>query len=391
MFNRLKITSNKLATLLLYITSCYLVACGSDIKENSVGYNNISDSNSANQVEVISNHMLMQDKDEEIHLEKKATEVSQIIAADTYQTTNDNTQLKTDKSQMTKDNTKVVKDNNQLKTNKSRLVKDNSQLTKDNAKLVKDNNQLKTNKSRLVKDNSEPATNTSQIVQDDIVSTPSTSKRAATVYLGIGNGIHMPLLNGYNQTQNDVSIAGDDSSTTTLALSYIRDRHNINISFSQHQDKFTQLINSDHSLNETKFTRETYGANYIYRLHDLAQLGVELGFGSSYFHLVENNIFKIYEVQMQKTGIIYSAQLYDSSKLDIIYTTKYFKNDVNDSNDNSHTDNEEYGDFIQFKFAIQNSSFLVIEFYKTIAYSASFVYTQTLKDNGITIFYQWRL
>jgi len=94
---------------------------------------------------------------------------------------------------------------------------------------------------------------------------------------------------------------------------------------------------------------------------------------------------------MQKTGIIYSAQLYDSRKLDIIYTTKYFTNDVNDSNDNSHTDKEEYSDFIQFKFAIQNSSFPVTEFYTTITYSESFVYNKTLKNNGIIIFYQWLL
>ena len=223
------------------------------------------------------------------------------------------------------------------------------------------------------------------------MSTPSTSKRSETVYLGIGHGIHMPSLKGYDQKIRKADIAGDTSSTTTLSLNYLHGRHGVNISLSKYQDKFIQPINSSYSINANEFTRETYGANYIYRLHDLAQLGVELGFGRSYFHLTENNIFKIYEVQMQKTGLIYSAQLYDSSKLAIIYTAKYFTNDVNDSNDNSHTDNEEYGDFIQFKFAIQNSSFLVIEFYKTIDYSESFVYTQTMKDNGIIIFYQWLL
>ena len=201
----------------------------------------------------------------------------------------------------------------------------------------------------------------------------------------------MPLLNGYNQNKNAATIAGDTSSTTILALSYLHGNHGININVSQYQDTFIQPLGSSYSLQETKFTREAYGANYMYRLHDLAQLGVELGFGSSYFHLTENNIFKIYEVQMQKTGLIYSAQLYDSSKLDIIYTTKYFTNGVTDSNDNSHTANTEYSDFIQFKIALKNRNFLDIEFYKTTSYSKSVVYTQTLKDNGIIISHKWNL
>ena len=110
MLIRMKMLIKKLTILMAYITYCYLAACGSDTKDNNLGYNNISDSTTSNQVTVSSTHNLTQDK--EIQFKKKETETPKITAADTYQIQQKNTQLKNESQ-----NTELINNNNELAIN----------------------------------------------------------------------------------------------------------------------------------------------------------------------------------------------------------------------------------------------------------------------------------